>query len=118
MFEYFRDSALNNDNKFTQQALQLVGNTGKAPFLRNQFGGDVGGPIVKNRTHFYAAFERTEIDDSFTIFAAASHQFYSANEGVIDKPSHDQMFNLRGDHQISSTATPAASSAVVHTSST
>ena len=24
LFEYFRDSALNNDNKFTQQALQLV----------------------------------------------------------------------------------------------
>ncbi|MBZ5621356.1 MAG: carboxypeptidase regulatory-like domain-containing protein [Acidobacteriia bacterium] len=101
VFEYFRDSALNNDNKFTQQALQLVGQTGKAPFERNQFGGDVGGPIWKNRTHFYAAYERTETDDSFTLFAAASHQFYSANEGVIDKPSHDQMFNLRVDHQIS-----------------
>ena len=45
--------------------------------------------------------ERTQIDDSFTIFAAGSHQFYSSNEGVIDKPSHDQMLNLRVDHQIS-----------------
>jgi hypothetical protein len=101
VFEYFRHSSLNHDNKFTEQALQLVGRTGNAPFRRNQFGGDIGGPIVKNRTHFYAAYERTEIDDSFTIFAAASHQFYSANEGVIDKPSHDQMLNLRLDHQIS-----------------
>jgi len=101
VFEYFRNSALNHDNTFTQQALQLVGKTGNAPFERNQFGGDVGGPILKNRTHFYAAYERTEIDDSFTIFAAGSHQFYSSNEGVIDKPSHDQMFNVRIDNQIS-----------------
>src|SRR5712691_9924444 len=100
VFEYFRHSSLNHDNKFTEQALQLVGRTGNAPFRRNQFGGDIGGPILKNRTHFYAAYERTEITDSFTIFAAASHQFYSANEGVIDKPSHDQMLNLRLDHQI------------------
>lgn len=100
VFEYFRNSTLNHDNSFTEQALAAAGKTGKAPFERNQFGGDVGGPIWKNRTHFYAAYERTEVDDSFEIFAAASHQFYSSNEGVIDKPSHDQMFNLRIDHQI------------------
>jgi hypothetical protein len=98
-FEYFRNAALNHDNTFTQQALQAVGG-GKAPFNRNQYGGDVGGPILKNRTHFYAAFERTEVDDSFTIFAAGSHQFYSANEGVIDKPSHDQLFHVRVDHEL------------------
>src|ERR1043166_7023764 len=100
VFEYWRNSALNHDNKFTEAALLQVGSTGKAPFNRNQFGGDVGGPIVRNKTHFYAAYERTEIDDSFTLFAAASHQFFSANEGVFDKPSHDQMFNIRSDHQI------------------
>ena len=102
-FEYFRDSALNHDNKFTEQAFAAAGQSGKAPFLRNQFGGDVGGPIVKNKTHFYVAYERTQVDDSFIIFAAGSHQFYSANEGVIDKPSFDQMFNLRVDHEISNT---------------
>ena len=100
LFEYWRNASLNHDNKFQEAALLQLGNTGKAPFNRNQFGGDVGGPIIKNRTHFYAAYERTEVDDSFTIFAAAAHNLYSANEGVFDKPSYDQMFNLRGDHQI------------------
>jgi Carboxypeptidase regulatory-like domain/TonB dependent receptor len=100
-FEYWRNAVLNHDNKFTEAALQQLGNNGKAPFNRNQFGGDIGGPIVKNRVHFYAAFERTEVKDSFTIFAAGSHQFYSSNEGVINKPSHDQLLSLRGDLQIS-----------------
>jgi hypothetical protein len=99
LFEYFRNAALNHDNKFTQAALQPLGG-GKAPFNRNQYGGDIGGPILKNRTHFYAAYERTQVDDSFTIYAAASHQFYSANEGVIDKPSYDEMIHVRVDHQL------------------
>lgn len=102
VFEFWRNAALNSDNKFTQQSIAAAGETGKAPFNRNQFGGDVGGPIVKNRTHFYAAYERTEIDDSFTIFITpAAQQFYSANQGVFDKPSYDQLFNIRVDHEIS-----------------
>src|ERR1041385_815878 len=102
-FEYFRHSSLNRDNQFQKEAEQLTG-TGKAPFLRNQFGFDLGGPIVKNRTHFYAAFERTQTDDSFTIFTGAQgHQYYSALEGVYNKPTHDQLLNLRIDQQISPT---------------
>ncbi len=99
VFEYWRNKALNHDNKFTEASLANVG-LDKAPFNRNQFGGDVGGPIIKNRTHYYAAYERTEVDDSFTIFAAGAHNLYSANEGVFDKPSYDQMFNIRVDHEI------------------
>ena len=100
-FEYFRDASLNRDNKFQKQTEEQQG-TGKAPFRRNQFGFDLGGPIVKNRTHFYTAFERTQTDQSFTIFTgAAGHPFYSANEGVFDQPIHDQLFNVRIDHQIS-----------------
>src|SRR5579883_219836 len=98
-FEYWRNKALNHDNAFTQASLANVG-LDKAPFNRNQYGGDIGGPIVKNRTHYYVAYERTQVDDSFTIFAAAAHNLYSANEGVFDKPSYDQMFNVRVDHEI------------------
>jgi len=101
-FEYFRQQALNHENKFQTAAEQAAG-LGKAPFLRNQWGGDIGGPIIKNRLHFYTAFERTQTDQSFTIFTgAAGHQFYSANEGVFSQPLRDQMLNVRADYQISS----------------
>ncbi|HTA69466.1 MAG TPA: carboxypeptidase regulatory-like domain-containing protein [Bryobacteraceae bacterium] len=101
-FEFWRNAALNNDNTFTQQSIAAAGGSGKAPFNRNQFGGDIGGPIIKNRTHFYVAYERTQVDDSFTIFVSpAAAQYYSASQGVFDKPSYDQLFNVRVDHEIS-----------------
>jgi hypothetical protein len=100
-FEFWRNAALNNDNSFTQASIAAAGGNGKAPFNRNQFGGDAGGAIVKNRTFYYAAYERTEIDDSFTIYVSPSVQkFYSASQGVFDKPSYDQLFNFRVDHEI------------------
>lgn len=99
-FEYFRNKFLNHENKFQTQAEQIAG-TGKSPFNRNQYGGDVGGPILKNKLHFYSAFERTETDQSFTIFTGASgHPFYSANEGVFTQPLRDQLLNVRADYQI------------------
>ncbi len=103
VFEYWRDQALNHENKFQTAAEQQAG-VGKAPYLRNQFGGDFGGPIVKNKLHFFVAYERTQIDSSFTIFTgAASRQFYNSVDGIHDQPSHDQMLNLRFDYEISST---------------
>ena len=48
---------LRNDNL---DATNFFGNstgTGKAPLARNQFGASVGGPIVKDRTFFFASWE-------------------------------------------------------------
>lgn len=98
VFEYFRNEGLSADNRFQQQTEAAEG-IGRPPFLRNQFGGDVGGPILRNRTHFYAAYERTQTDQSYTI--SANPQYYSALNGTYDQPSHDQMLTVRGDHQIS-----------------
>jgi hypothetical protein len=85
-FEYFRNHALNADNVFQ---------TGDIPFLRNQYGGDIGGPIVSNRTHYYGAFERTQTGQTYTIVNLPD---YSANAGTFAEPSHDQMLTLRLDH--------------------
>jgi hypothetical protein len=98
VFEYWRNEALNHDNKFQQQAEEME-HTGN-PFNRNQFGGDVGGPIIRDRMHYYVAFERTATDSSYTIYTSLP-QFYGANQGTFRQPMIDQMLTARLDYQIS-----------------
>ena len=50
-FEYFRNNALDARNYFDQSQFP------KAPFHNNQFGGSVGGAIVKDRTFFFLDYE-------------------------------------------------------------
>jgi len=51
-YEFLRNSALDAANFF-----ENAGGIPKAPFKRNQFGGAIGGPIVKNHTFFFADYE-------------------------------------------------------------
>src|SRR6202040_2109030 len=52
VYEFLRNSALDARNFFEQDATQP-----KAGFRRNQFGGTMGGPIIKNRTFFFVDYE-------------------------------------------------------------
>lgn len=64
-FFYFRDDALNSRGHFEQ--FDIFGDRvdlEKAPFRQKQWGGTVGGPIARNKTFFFAAFERTDINAS------------------------------------------------------
>lgn len=88
-FELFRNRFMNRPTQFQ---------TTNPDFNRNQFGGDIGGPILKDRTHFYAAFERTQTTETYTI--ATGSPFYSSNDGIFNKPSHDQMLTGRVDHKL------------------
>ena len=50
LFEFFRNDAMDARNFFAVD---------KAPLRYNQFGGTIGGPIRKDRTHFFTALETT-----------------------------------------------------------
>ncbi len=49
--EYFRNDALDARNYFNPDSQP------KAPFHNNQYGGSLGGPIIRNKTFFYADYE-------------------------------------------------------------
>jgi len=51
LFELYRDAALDSRNYFDLASAPIP------PFLRNQFGAGIGGPLVHDRTFFYADYE-------------------------------------------------------------
>jgi hypothetical protein len=51
VFEYFRNNDLDARNFFN------TSDQPKAPFHNNQFGGSIGGPIVKDKTFFFLDYE-------------------------------------------------------------
>lgn len=58
VFEFVRNDIFDARNPF---------DTSKQPFRLNQFGGNIGGPIVKNRTFFFANYEglRQRVSQTF-----------------------------------------------------
>jgi hypothetical protein len=64
-FFYARDDALNRKGYFEEfnPAGQPVVQD-KAPYSQKQFGGTLGGPLRKNKTFFFASFERLDVKAS------------------------------------------------------
>jgi outer membrane receptor protein involved in Fe transport len=55
-YDFFRNDSLDANNFFAKRA-----NQPKPTNKQNQFGGNLGGPIVRNRVFFFADFEATRI---------------------------------------------------------
>ncbi len=59
VYEYFRNKVLNTNEYFNKQAELSSGlsNT-PPPWVQNQYGFEVGGPVIKNKTFFYTSWEQ------------------------------------------------------------
>jgi hypothetical protein len=59
---FFRDDSLNTETETEKQA-----GIEKQPYERQQYGLALGGPIVRDRAHFFATFEKTDRDTFYTV---------------------------------------------------
>jgi len=97
VWDYARRTNLNSETYAEQQA-----GSGKADYTRDQYGVSIGGPIVKDKIHFFATYEKTKIDQSFIIdpgggtedpaLAAAMRATYPDLVGLsVPNPQHDNL---------------------------
>jgi len=101
LFYQDRRDAFQANDYFSEQ-----GNQEKPPFLRQQFGGSIGGPVIKDKTFLFFALEREREQTSFPVTAKAQSELaLVTNLGaqpskVIPTPYYDWRYNGRLDHRI------------------
>jgi outer membrane receptor protein involved in Fe transport len=105
LYGYFRDDALNAPNGLSGTTL---------PMSQKQYGGSVGGPIVKNRTFYFGNVEQRRLDQSGLVtipaatvatinarLAAAGYPGSPLASGVYQNPVNSTNVLGKIDHQIS-----------------
>ncbi|HEY7285856.1 MAG TPA: carboxypeptidase regulatory-like domain-containing protein [Vicinamibacterales bacterium] len=92
-FELFRDKSMNS---LTQSEKNAVIGTSKDPtkgdYRRNQFGGSLGGPIAKDKAHFFFAIERTQQDTMQTVNTGG---LFPDQEGKFAVPYRENLISTK-----------------------
>ena len=86
-FSLLRDKGMN-----AQTMTEQITRVDKQAYRRYQFGGSVGGPIVMDKAHYFAAYERTQQD---TRQAVNTFGLFPAEEGVFDTPYRENLFTAK-----------------------
>jgi hypothetical protein len=88
-FELFRNKAMNSLTE-TEKLAGVANNTDpvKGSYNRNQFGGSFGGPIVRDKAHFFLALERTQQD---TTQAVNTQGLFTSLDGVYNLPYRENL---------------------------
>jgi hypothetical protein len=85
---FFRDASLTAKEFFQ---------TEKPDYRRYQYGGTVGGPIVKDKTHYFFAYEGTNENQFFTVNARGLWPQY---EGTFKSAQERWTYNVKIDHEL------------------
>ena len=86
-FTLLRDDRLNS-----QPFSEVLQGIDKQVYRRYQFGGSVGGPLVLDRVHYFAAFERTQQDTRQVVNTLG---VFPAEDGVFDVSFRENLFTTK-----------------------
>ena len=78
-FEFLRNNFFDARNYFDRAPAPM------SPFINNQFGGSLGGPVIKDKTFFFGAYEgqRERVGSDFTLFVPTATQITEAQNYVL-----------------------------------
>lgn len=92
VFVFARDQRLNSPTFFDKKQ-----DAEKSPFKQQQFGGSLGGPIQKDKAHFFLSYERNRRDD----FARVdTNGLLPAEEGSFEQPFRNHLLTAKLDFQL------------------
>ncbi len=104
LFGNFRDASLRKLDYFEKQTAATTPNFEKPEFSRQEIGGSLGGPIVKNNLFFFGSYERFRERSFNLVTASALAQLQAipgaAPEAAISTPYDDHLMTLKFDHKI------------------
>ncbi len=111
-FEFLRNDALDARNFFNRVRDPFTGEPGrKSPFRNNNFGASIGGPIIRDKTFFFGAYEgqRERVTSDFSLQVPTADQItagqsLAAGEGV---PANPALTSILGFYPSSSTGAVA-----------
>jgi hypothetical protein len=86
-FELFRDDSMN-----AKTTTEKNNNVDKQDYRRNQFGGSFGGPMIKDKLHYFVAAERTQQD---TFQAVSTKGLFPDQDGVYGTPYRETLLNVK-----------------------
>jgi Carboxypeptidase regulatory-like domain/TonB dependent receptor/TonB-dependent Receptor Plug Domain len=88
-YGFFRDKGLNEKTYAERQA-----DAPKSDYQRKQYGASIGGPIVKDRAHFFATYEKL---DRKTNYLVDTGGIYPALDGqTVATPFKDDLATVKG----------------------
>ncbi len=83
---------LRDDAMAVRTETERINEVDKQDYRRWQFGGSVGGPIIKDKLHYFAAFERTQQD---TFQSVNTRGLFPSEDGVYSTPYRETLFTTK-----------------------
>jgi carboxypeptidase family protein/TonB-dependent receptor-like protein len=91
-FDYFRDKGLN-----ARTETEKRNDVPKGDYRRWQYGGSLGGPIRKDKTHFFLSFERIQQDTTQSVDTGG---LFPEKDGVFGLPYRENISVAKVTHQL------------------
>ena len=89
VYGFYREDSLNS---ITES--ERLGSGEKAAYERKQYGGSLGGPIIRDRAHFFATYEETERPSSYIINTNGIFPEFDGDAVAI--PFTDKLITAKG----------------------
>src|SRR2546426_228926 len=103
---FVRDKEITAEEYFQKQAdilNDLPLGTSKPAYRRYQYGGTVGGPVVKNRTRYFLAYEGTNENQYLIVNTAGVWPQY---DGTFPSKQNRWTYKVKVDHELPSNKSP------------